>query len=94
MTEAYIFDHLRTPRGKGRPDGGLHGVSPVELLAQVLREIRDRNELDTALVEDVIAGCGSPIGEQGSAIGRSAEIVAASSMATARWSVSSTQNNV
>ena len=76
MSEAYIFDHLRTPRGKGRPDGGLHGVSPVELLAQVLRGIRDRNELDTALVEDVIAGCGSPIGEQGSAIGRSACLAA------------------
>jgi acetyl-CoA C-acetyltransferase len=76
MSDAYIFDHLRTPRGKGRPDGGLHGVSPVELLAQVLREIRDRSELDTALVEDVIAGCGSPIGEQGSAIGRSACLAA------------------
>jgi len=76
MTEAYIFDHLRTPRGKGRPDGGLHSVSPVELLAQVLRELRRRNELDTSLVEDVIAGCGSPIGEQGSAIGRSACLAA------------------
>ena len=76
MSEAYIFDHLRTPRGRGRPDGALHGVSPVELLAQVLRRIRDRNDLDTALVEDVIAGCGSPIGEQGSAIGRSACLAA------------------
>lgn len=76
MTEAFIFDHVRTPRGKGRPDGALHTVSPVDLLAQVLSALRDRNELDTALVEDVIAGCGSPIGEQGSAIGRSAVLAA------------------
>ncbi|MEE8338923.1 MAG: acetyl-CoA C-acetyltransferase [Xanthomonadales bacterium] len=76
MAEAYIYDHLRTPRGKGRPDGGLHTVSPVDLLAQVLINLRDRNELDTSLVEDVIAGCGSPIGEQGSAIGRSACLAA------------------
>jgi acetyl-CoA C-acetyltransferase len=76
MAEAYLYDHLRTPRGKGRPDGGLHTVSPVDMLAQVLINLRDRNELDTALVEDVIAGCGSPIGEQGSAIGRSACLAA------------------
>jgi acetyl-CoA C-acetyltransferase len=76
MPDAYIYDHIRTPRGKGRPDGGLHSVSPVELLAQVLRNLRDRNELDTKLIEDVIAGCGSPIGEQGSAIGRSACLAA------------------
>jgi acetyl-CoA C-acetyltransferase len=72
MSGAYIYDHLRTPRGKGRPSGALHGVSPVNLLAQVLIKLRDRNQLDTSLVEDVIAGCGSPIGEQGSAIGRAA----------------------
>ena len=76
MSEAYIYDHLRTPRGKGRPDGGLHSVSPVNMLAQVLTHLRDRNGLDTSLVEDVIAGCGSPIGEQGSAIGRSACLAA------------------
>ena len=76
MNEAYIFDHLRTPRGKGRPDGALHSVAPVDLLAQVLMQLRERNALDTALVEDVIAGCGSPIGEQGSAIGRSACLAA------------------
>ncbi len=76
MNDAYIFDHLRTPRGKGRPDGALHSVAPVDLLAQVLMQLRERNALDTALVEDVIAGCGSPIGEQGSAIGRSACLAA------------------
>ena len=76
MRDAYIFDHLRTPRGKGRPGGGLHAVSAVDLLAQVLCGLRDRNALDTSRVEDVIAGCGSPIGEQGSAIGRSACLAA------------------
>ena len=76
MRDAYIYDHVRTPRGKGRPDGALHTVSPVNLLAQALASLRDRNEFDTALVEDVIAGCGSPIGEQGSAIGRSAALAA------------------
>ena len=76
MTEAFIFDHVRTPRGKGRPDGALHSVSPVRLLAQVLAALRDRNHVDASLVEDVIAGCGSPVGEQGSAIGRSALIAA------------------
>ena len=72
MREGLIYDHVRTPRGKGRADGSLHPVTPVELLATVLRSLRDRSRLDTALVEDVIAGCGSPVGEQGSAIGRSA----------------------
>ena len=72
MTDAYIFDHVRTPRGKARPSGALHSVTPVELLGQVLQQLRDRNALDTSLVEDVIAGCGSPVGEQGSAIGRAA----------------------
>ena len=72
MTDAYIFDHVRTPRGKAKPSGALHSVTSVELLGQVLQQLRDRNGLDTALVEDVVAGCGSPVGEQGSAIGRAA----------------------
>ncbi|MCF8473985.1 MAG: acetyl-CoA C-acetyltransferase [Emcibacter sp.] len=76
MVDAFIFDHLRTPRGKGRPNGALHSVSPVNMLAQSLMHLRDRNNLDTSLVDDVIAGCGSPIGEQGSAIGRSAALAA------------------
>ncbi len=76
MRDAYIFDHVRTPRGKGRPDGALHTVSPVNLLSQTLKHLRKRVDLDTSLVEDVIAGCGSPIGEQGSAIGRSAALAA------------------
>jgi acetyl-CoA C-acetyltransferase len=76
MPEAYIYQHLRTPRGKGRPTGALHCVSATELLAQTLIQLRERTALDTNLVEDVIAGCGSPVGEQGSAIGRSAALAA------------------
>lgn len=76
MHDAYIFDHLRTPRGKGRPSGALHSVTPVDLLGQALVALRDRNNLDTSLVEDIIAGCGSPVGEQGSAIGRAASLYA------------------
>jgi len=76
MSDAYIYQHLRTPRGKGRPSGALHCVSAVELLAQTLAQLRDKTQLDTKLVEDVIAGCGSPIGEQGSAIGRAACLLA------------------
>jgi acetyl-CoA acetyltransferase len=63
--DAYIYDHVRTPRGKGRSDGGLHEITPIQLATQALRAIRDRNQLDTALIEDVILGCVSPIGEQG-----------------------------
>ena len=76
MHEAYIFDHLRTPRGKGRATGALSSVTPVDLFGQTLKSLRDRNNFDTALVEDVIAGCGSPVGEQGSAIGRAAALYA------------------
>jgi acetyl-CoA C-acetyltransferase len=76
MHEAIIYDHVRTPRGKGIPDGSLHSVSPVRLLAQVLEALQKRNDFDAGLIEDVVAGCGSPVGEQGSAIGRSALIMA------------------
>ena len=54
MTDAYIFDHVRSPRGRGKSDGSLHEVTPVELLSQVLGSLRDRNELDTSRVDDVI----------------------------------------
>jgi acetyl-CoA C-acetyltransferase len=70
MTDAYILDHVRTPRGRGKPDGGLHGITPIQLLTQVLEALRDRNELDTSLVEDVIMGCVAPVGEQGANIAR------------------------
>ncbi len=72
MTDAYIYDAVRTPRGKGRKDGSLHEVTPVELASTVLRAIRDRNGLDAELVEDVVLGCVEPAGEQGGDIARTA----------------------
>jgi acetyl-CoA C-acetyltransferase len=57
MTDALIFDHVRTPRGRGRPDGSLHRITPIELAAQSLRALRDRNGLDTSVVDDVVLGC-------------------------------------
>ncbi len=63
--EALIFDAVRTPRGKGRPDGSLNEIKPVDLAAQVLEAVRDRNGVDTTLVDDVLLGCVSPVGEQG-----------------------------
>lgn len=76
MTDAYVFDHVRTPRGRGKPDGALHEVAPIRLVAQVLEALRKRNELDTAAVEDVILGCVTPVGEQGANIARVAAIEA------------------
>ena len=72
MTEAYIYDHVRSPRGRGKPNGALHGITPTDLSSQVLGSLRDRNELDTSLVDDVVLGCVTPIGEQGANIARTA----------------------
>jgi acetyl-CoA C-acetyltransferase len=72
MTEAYIYDAVRTPRGKGKSDGSLHEITPVHLAAQVLEVVRDRNNLDSAEIEDIALGCVSPVGEQGAVITRSA----------------------
>ncbi|MGB6097232.1 MAG: acetyl-CoA C-acetyltransferase [Comamonas thiooxydans] len=74
--EALIFDHVRTPRGKGKPDGALHEVTPVWLAAQPLVALRERNRLDTAVVDDVIMGCVVPVGEQGGNVGRMAVLQA------------------
>jgi acetyl-CoA C-acetyltransferase len=76
MTEVFIYDHVRTPRGRGKPDGSLHEITPVQLAAQMLQALRDRNRLDTSLVEDVILGCVVPVGEQGGNIARIAALVA------------------
>ena len=70
MAEAYIFDAVRTPRGKGKSNGSLHEVTALSLATQVLAAIRDRNGLDTSKVDDVYLGCVTPIGEQGSDIAR------------------------
>ncbi|MDE2156252.1 MAG: acetyl-CoA C-acetyltransferase [Xanthomonadaceae bacterium] len=72
MTEAYIYDAVRTPRGKGKQDGSLHQATPVWLLRTLLQALRRRNALDTALVDDVILGCVTPVGEQGADIARTA----------------------
>ncbi len=70
--EAYIYDALRTPRGRGKADGSLHDVQPVQLLSTVLKALQERNDLDTSYIDDVIAGCVSPLGEQGGDIARAA----------------------
>ena len=70
--EAYIYDAIRTPRGRGKSNGALHDVQPVQLLSTVLKALKERNNLDTSYVDDVIAGCVSPIGEQGGDIARAA----------------------
>ena len=72
MTEAFIYDHVRTPRGKGKKDGSLHQASPVWLLRTLLQALAQRNALDTALVDDVVLGCVTPVGEQGADIARTA----------------------
>ncbi len=76
MPDAFIYDAVRTPRGRGKSDGSLHDVQPIQLLTIVLRELRDRNQLDTKLVDDVIMGCVTPIGEQGADIARTAALEA------------------
>src|SRR3546814_15588243 len=76
MTDALIYDAVRTPRGKGKKDGSLHQVTPIELIATCLRAIETRNHLDTSLVDDVVLGCVTPIGEQGADIARVAALYA------------------
>ena len=72
MTDCYIYDAIRTPRGKGKKNGTLHEVTALELATQVLNNVKDRNQLDTADVDDVVLGCVAPVGEQGANIARSA----------------------
>ncbi len=76
MTDAFIYDAVRTPRGLGKKSGSLHEVTPVRLASAALEAIRDRNELDTADVDDVILGCVEPVGEQGADIARLAVLMA------------------
>jgi acetyl-CoA C-acetyltransferase len=70
MADAYIYDAVRTPRGKGKADGALHEVTALHLASTVLKAVRDRNALDTGLVDDVVFGCVTPCGEQGADIAR------------------------
>ncbi|WP_314410761.1 acetyl-CoA C-acetyltransferase [Pseudomonas kuykendallii] len=76
MTEAMIFDAVRTPRGKGKKDGALHSVKPVNLMAGLLRAIQQRNDLDTTQVDDIVLGCVTPVGDQGADIAKTAALVA------------------
>ncbi len=71
MADAFIYDHVRTPRGKGKKDGSLHEVPAVRLGAKVLEALRDRNGLDTSKVDDILFGCVDPVGEAGAVIPRS-----------------------
>ncbi len=77
MADAYIYDHVRTPRGRGKKDGSLHEVPAVRLAAKTLEALRDRNNMDTPKVDDVILGCVDPVGEAGSDIARAAVFEAA-----------------
>ena len=76
MPDAFIYDTVRTPRGRGKADGSLHEVTALNLAAQALGAIRDRNELDTAQVDDVVMGCVDPVGEAGGDIARAAALIA------------------
>ena len=76
MTEAYIIDAIRTPRGKGKKDGSLYEVKPISLLTTLLNELKDRHQLDTSKVDDIVLGCVTPIGDQGANIAKTAAIAA------------------
>ena len=83
MADAYIYDAVRTPRGKGKKDGSLHEITGLSLATQVLEALRDRNDLDTSKVDDVILGCVTPVGELGADIARTAVLSAGWSQYTA-----------
>jgi hypothetical protein len=83
MADAYIYDAVRTPRGKGKKDGSLHEITALSLATQVLEQLRDRNNLDTNYVDDVILGCVAPVGEQGADIARTAVLTADYAQTTA-----------
>ena len=72
MTDVYIYDHVRTPRGRGKKDGSLHEVPSVRLAAGILQALRDRNDLDTEKVDDIIMGCVDPVMDAGSVIPKAA----------------------
>ncbi|HLX80715.1 MAG TPA: acetyl-CoA C-acetyltransferase [Burkholderiales bacterium] len=75
-TEAMVFDAIRTPRGRGKSSGSLHEVKPISLLTGVLKELQKRHQLDTSQVDDVVMGCVTPVGEQGSCIAKTAALAA------------------
>lgn len=72
MTDVFIYDHVRTPRGRGKKDGSLHEVPSVRLAAKVLEAVRDRNGLDTGKVDDIVMGCVDPVMDAGAVIPKAA----------------------
>src|SRR5947208_10209805 len=76
MPDAFIYDHVRTPRGRGKADGALHEVTALNLATQALAAVKERNKLNPALVDDVVLGCVDPVGEAGGDIARAAAITA------------------
>lgn len=76
MSEAYIIDAIRTPRGKGKKDGSLYQVKPISLLTGLLNELQARHQFDTSKVDDIVLGCVTPIGDQGADIAKTAAIAA------------------
>jgi len=76
MPDAFIYDHVRTPRGRGKADGALHEVTALNLAAQTLAAVKDRNKLDPKMIDDVVLGCVDPVGEAGGDIARAATLVA------------------
>ena len=76
MAEALIYDHVRTPRGRGKPDGSLHTATTLHLAATALKAIKDRNHLEAGQVDDVVMGCVDPVGEAGGDIARMGALVA------------------
>ncbi|MBK5920630.1 acetyl-CoA acetyltransferase [Rhodothalassium salexigens] len=82
MTDVFVYDAVRSPRGKGRPDGKLHEITPTDLASQVLAGVRTRNHLPENSVDDVYLGCVAPVGEQGADIARTAVLASGIGEAT------------
>ena len=76
MSEAYVFDAIRTPRGRGKSSGSLHEVKPVKLVTTLMHEMQRRHDLDTSQVEDVVLGVVTPVGDQGAVIAKTAALAA------------------
>ncbi len=76
MTEAFVYDAIRTPRGRGKSSGSLYEVKPIRLLTTLMQELQQRHDLDTSQVEDVVVGCVTPIGDQGAVIAKTAALAA------------------
>ena len=78
MPDAFIYDHVRTPRGRGKADGALHEVTALNLATQALATLKERSALDPTLIDDVVLGCVDPVGEAGGDIARAAAKLTAS----------------